>query len=74
MKELKGTKEEDKTPPAWFTSYMEKVGRDSLESKNVRQNLHYAPLSAELLTPNKIAFIIQFCLLPFHSFSPECHF
>ncbi|XP_036408833.1 next to BRCA1 gene 1 protein-like isoform X1 [Megalops cyprinoides] len=24
MKELKGTKEEDKTPPAWFTSYMEK--------------------------------------------------
>lgn len=26
MKEVKGTKEEDKTPPAWFTSYMEKVG------------------------------------------------
>lgn len=25
MKEVKGTKEEDKTPPAWFTSYMEKV-------------------------------------------------
>lgn len=25
MKEIKGTKEEDKTPPAWFTSYMEKV-------------------------------------------------
>ncbi|KAF3699583.1 Next to BRCA1 gene 1 protein [Channa argus] len=24
MKEVKGTKEEDKTPPAWFTSYMEK--------------------------------------------------
>lgn len=26
MKEIKGSKEEDKTPPAWFTSYMEKVG------------------------------------------------
>ena len=25
MKEVKGAKEEDKTPPAWFTSYMEKV-------------------------------------------------
>lgn len=25
MKDVKGTKEEDKTPPAWFTSYMEKV-------------------------------------------------
>ncbi|XP_037545227.1 next to BRCA1 gene 1 protein [Nematolebias whitei] len=25
MKEVKGTKEEDKIPPAWFTSYMEKV-------------------------------------------------
>lgn len=25
LKEMKGTKEEDKTPPAWFTSYMEKV-------------------------------------------------
>ena len=25
LKELKGTREEDKTPPAWFTSYMEKV-------------------------------------------------
>lgn len=25
MKEVKGTREEDKTPPAWFTSYMEKV-------------------------------------------------
>ncbi|KAI1884172.1 hypothetical protein AGOR_G00223700 [Albula goreensis] len=24
IKEFKGTKEEDKTPPAWFTSYMEK--------------------------------------------------
>ncbi|XP_072298445.1 next to BRCA1 gene 1 protein [Eucyclogobius newberryi] len=24
LKEMKGTKEEDKTPPAWFTSYMEK--------------------------------------------------
>ncbi|KAJ8251897.1 hypothetical protein GJAV_G00226670 [Gymnothorax javanicus] len=24
IKEMKGTKEEDKTPPAWFTSYMEK--------------------------------------------------
>lgn len=29
MKEMKGTKEEDKTPPAWFTSYMEKVRRCS---------------------------------------------
>lgn len=27
MKEVRGTKEEDKTPPAWFTSYMEKVRR-----------------------------------------------
>lgn len=26
LKEVKGTKEEDKTPPAWFTLYMEKVG------------------------------------------------
>lgn len=25
MKEMKGGKDEDKTPPAWFTSYMEKV-------------------------------------------------
>ena len=25
LKELKGSREEDKTPPAWFTSYMEKV-------------------------------------------------
>ncbi len=25
MKEVKGSKDEDKTPPAWFTSYMEKV-------------------------------------------------
>ncbi|XP_061080240.1 next to BRCA1 gene 1 protein-like isoform X2 [Conger conger] len=24
IKEMKGTKDEDKTPPAWFTSYMEK--------------------------------------------------
>ncbi|XP_021413606.2 next to BRCA1 gene 1 protein [Oncorhynchus mykiss] len=35
MKELKGTKEEDKTPPAWFTSYMEKfkdqVVREAVE-------------------------------------------
>lgn len=31
MKEMKGTKEEDKTPPAWFTSYMEKV------KKNLRE-------------------------------------
>uniref|UniRef100_A0A3Q0SRA1 NBR1 autophagy cargo receptor b n=1 Tax=Amphilophus citrinellus TaxID=61819 RepID=A0A3Q0SRA1_AMPCI len=28
MKEVKGTKEEDKTPPAWFTSYMEKGGAE----------------------------------------------
>ncbi|XP_064170528.1 next to BRCA1 gene 1 protein isoform X1 [Anguilla rostrata] len=27
IKEFKGTKEEDKTPPAWFTSYMEKLQR-----------------------------------------------
>lgn len=25
LNELKGGKAEDKTPPAWFTSYMEKV-------------------------------------------------
>lgn len=25
VNELKGGKAEDKTPPAWFTSYMEKV-------------------------------------------------
>ncbi|XP_077412220.1 next to BRCA1 gene 1 protein isoform X3 [Vanacampus margaritifer] len=35
MKEVKGTKEEDKTPPAWFTSYMEKfkdqVVREAVE-------------------------------------------
>ncbi|XP_075888308.1 next to BRCA1 gene 1 protein [Nelusetta ayraudi] len=35
MKEIKGTKEEDKTPPAWFTSYMEKfkdqVVREAVE-------------------------------------------
>uniref|UniRef100_A0A3P8VY75 NBR1 autophagy cargo receptor b n=1 Tax=Cynoglossus semilaevis TaxID=244447 RepID=A0A3P8VY75_CYNSE len=35
MKEMKGTKEEDKTPPAWFTSYMEKfkdqVVREAVE-------------------------------------------
>ncbi|XP_034448245.1 next to BRCA1 gene 1 protein isoform X3 [Hippoglossus hippoglossus] len=35
LKEVKGTKEEDKTPPAWFTSYMEKfkdqVVREAVE-------------------------------------------
>ncbi|XP_070703857.1 next to BRCA1 gene 1 protein [Pempheris klunzingeri] len=35
MKEVKGTREEDKTPPAWFTSYMEKfkdqVVREAVE-------------------------------------------
>lgn len=35
LKEMKGTKEEDKTPPAWFTSYMEKfkdqVVREAVE-------------------------------------------
>ncbi|XP_070779693.1 next to BRCA1 gene 1 protein [Enoplosus armatus] len=35
MKDVKGTKEEDKTPPAWFTSYMEKfkdqVVREAVE-------------------------------------------
>uniref|UniRef100_A0A665TXT6 Next to BRCA1 gene 1 protein-like n=1 Tax=Echeneis naucrates TaxID=173247 RepID=A0A665TXT6_ECHNA len=35
MKEMKATKEEDKTPPAWFTSYMEKfkdqVVREAVE-------------------------------------------
>lgn len=35
MKEVKGTKDEDKTPPAWFTSYMEKfkdqVVREAVE-------------------------------------------
>ncbi|XP_026209517.1 next to BRCA1 gene 1 protein [Anabas testudineus] len=35
VKEVKGTKEEDKTPPAWFTSYMEKfkdqVVREAVE-------------------------------------------
>ncbi|KAG7504895.1 next to BRCA1 protein 1 protein-like [Solea senegalensis] len=35
MKEVKGNKEEDKTPPAWFTSYMEKfkdqVVREAVE-------------------------------------------
>ncbi|XP_076015547.1 next to BRCA1 gene 1 protein [Genypterus blacodes] len=35
MKEVKGSKEEDKTPPAWFTSYMEKfkdqVVREAVE-------------------------------------------
>lgn len=35
MKEMKGAKEEDKTPPAWFTSYMEKfkdqVVREAVE-------------------------------------------
>ncbi|KAA8585751.1 hypothetical protein FQN60_004445, partial [Etheostoma spectabile] len=28
MKDVKGAKEEDKTPPAWFTSYMEKICRE----------------------------------------------
>ncbi|KAM6914506.1 next to BRCA1 gene 1 protein isoform 2-T2 [Lycodopsis pacificus] len=35
LKDIKGTKEEDKTPPAWFTSYMEKfkdqVVREAVE-------------------------------------------
>ncbi|XP_077474888.1 next to BRCA1 gene 1 protein isoform X14 [Stigmatopora argus] len=35
MKDVKGTKEEDKTPPAWFTSYMEnfkdQVVREAVE-------------------------------------------
>ncbi|XP_068580852.1 next to BRCA1 gene 1 protein isoform X2 [Cebidichthys violaceus] len=35
LKDMKGTKEEDKTPPAWFTSYMEKfkdqVVREAVE-------------------------------------------
>lgn len=35
LKEMKGSKEEDKTPPAWFTSYMEKfkdqVVREAVE-------------------------------------------
>ncbi|XP_030195966.1 next to BRCA1 gene 1 protein isoform X2 [Gadus morhua] len=35
LKELKGSREEDKTPPAWFTSYMEKfkdqVVREAVE-------------------------------------------
>ncbi|XP_067089026.1 next to BRCA1 gene 1 protein isoform X2 [Osmerus mordax] len=58
MKELKGTKEEDKTPPAWFTSYMEKfkdqVVREAVEKicrEFSGQCCIHKPLGAEAQVP-----------------------
>ncbi|XP_028842048.1 next to BRCA1 gene 1 protein isoform X2 [Denticeps clupeoides] len=65
LKELKGTKEEDKTPPAWFTSYMEKfkdqVVREAVEKicrEFSGQCCIHKPVGAEAQVPEVTSSIL----------------
>ena len=78
MKELKGTKEEDKTPPAWFTSYMEKVRnpREMIRTtKCQRQNLPHAFFCPGVLTHDNlrqtIRQTVQFCIFHTQKIQPR---
>lgn len=53
MKEVKGTKEEDKTPPAWFTSYMEKV-------RPAAERWPWGPEATVLTKSNSKLLLVQF--------------